>query len=60
MSTCVPDGHDSPGGGISCKEGVGRLALEYGFWLIATALAVIGLGRLKRWLLGLVKKENAR
>jgi len=38
-------------GGIPCNEGVAVLVWEYVFWLAATALVVIGLGRLKRWLL---------
>jgi len=51
MSTCVPVGHEFQMGGIPCNEGVAVLVWEYVFWLAATALVVIGLGRLKRWLL---------
>jgi len=32
--------------------------LEYVFWLGLTVLVVVGLGRLKRWLLRLVKKRK--
>lgn len=38
--------------------GVGRLVLAYVFWVGLTVLAVIGLGRLKRWLLALAENKE--
>lgn len=40
------------------KEGVARLVWEYVFWLVATALVAVSLGRLKRWLLRLAGKKK--
>jgi hypothetical protein len=37
---------------------VGQLAAEYMFWVGLTVLIVVGLGRLKRWLLRLVSKKK--
>lgn len=55
MSTKVLGGHHSRWCGIFWKEEVGRLVLAYGLWIGLTVLIVMGLGRLKRWLLVLAE-----
>lgn len=59
MSTKVLGGHHSRWCGIFWKEEVGRLMLAYGFWIGLTVLIVVGLGRLKRWLLALAEKKKS-
>ena len=34
------------------------MALQYGFWVAVTVLAIWALGRLKRWLWGLINKKK--
>ncbi len=60
MSTCILAEHDSKAGRIPYNEGVAVLAFEYAFWVGLTVLAAVGLGRLRRWLLGLVCRFEER